>query len=479
MLRVTETLRTKIGLFIAKTMAITALLLAAVFVHRMAGFNARCYSSQIIDRLVLFSERQEIPNCRRALTDLALGTNLSDMRSDKWGRWTPSLDHLFDIWPKAHRGLAVVMINEEPFAYAQEGNILMLGGAWTSSRRLWSNLVTAAWLAQSTEGMLALEREILSEFLVSLAEGHHEMVGLDQTTIPESQINWANTTLAAKDYCLSPWRRPEEFNNCTTENGENYRPLLSRGLWLIYQQADWRGRRQLLEWLTKTVAQNSESLLAAQPTAESSIEWIKSELARWSEKAQLPVHSFFASTLSSKLGLIQAEKPFVVVEGTVPDSLTLTTQNLLFQNGEQNIWLGPIGRQSPPIRHFKPQHLIKVACQKPALDQVGQWAENTVLLILVCDPNGVRGWELLAQQKIKLFIAENPELPMIWLNVAGLRRTLSEEPQMSASTKPISLKRLRRLSRWKEDLWDKASHTFIPRAAVDLVLSHRASRDLL
>ncbi|MGE0761941.1 MAG: hypothetical protein AB7N80_01555 [Bdellovibrionales bacterium] len=400
--------------------------------------------------------------------------------SEQWGRWAAAFDQLMDLWPKPTRPLAVVMLKEEPFALYQEGTHLLMGGEWMRSRRQWSTLIATTWVQNTTQGLISLEQFILSEFLVSVVDGQHQLVGLDQSLLDNDQINWATTAQSPQDYCVSIWRRPEELEECHVQQGENFRPLLSRGLWQIYERADWRGRRRLMAWLTGPVARGEEPLLMAKPEQVDSVEWVKSELERWSGKAALSEAALFLQSLSLRLGLQQAERPYVLIESAIPADLSLEfAEALLFQTPDRVLnWVSAVGRLRPPDLDLRPQHAVVVVCRRPNLEQLRDLAQSTVLLIQACDARVLKGWTHLAHRRLKSFIADNPDQPMIWLNVDRLRHTLAQR-EGGDSTIPLSLKRLRSLSHWREDLWDKASHTFIPRAAVDLVLSHRASRDLL
>lgn len=478
---VSVTRSNRLWLLGAKTLAIVALVLSAVFLHRMADFSAQCFHSQLVDRFIIFSKDiQEIPHCGQRWSWGDLSGLAADPLRLRWPRVAAQAERLFEVWPAPPQPFQMVVVTEDPFLVAQQGSQFLLGASLADSSDLWLRELVRVWVGATTQGLTPLEVGVLADFLAAVARDQLRWTNWLGQSEEGHELTWAGGVILAREYCLSPWREVSDLNNCESDANQGlsrgHRRLLARGLWEIYQMADWQARRRLWIWLREKVALGHEPLLAK--ASDVSGNAVQRVLSRWLKVAfpQPALQTRGQVVLRSRLGLSQAESPAVVVE--FDRSTHLREFEGLVRMDQHWQWWTPTGQVEADRPRGKPSHWVKVGCHPPSAAMVANLAQKTFLFIEMCEPRDLQGGRFLTQGDLRAFLAANPNLGVFWLDARALAKTLSET-RPDGQHDPLSLKRLRLWSHWREDTWDRALAAFRSRAAVDLILSHRATRDLL
>ncbi len=473
------------GFIVAQVIAVVALMFATYFLHRVAEFSAVCFKSQIVDRLVLFSEKAALPHCNQNWGWSGNWRQIPDHWSLHWPRVAAKAERLTEVWPLPPTLFKVVVVTEEPFISDRDGAQLIVGGVVAHGAQTWLKELIKAWVEVTTMDLLPLEHAILSDFLAAVAEGSFSLEGLGGVTKPGTQINWNSSAIRPDEYCTSPWRDARDYDFCLVDYpGEvgrlrGLKSLFARALWDFYNQADWNEQRALWRWLRSDVALGKAPFIKLEGRPLPGIDRLNLTLVMWSKKIfRTPERQARAMyVVKARLKLNLAASPYVIIEANKKlEKRSHEIQSLVRINGELEWWSSGERMKSFDPRVI-PLHLVKIGCDLPTVGALSNVARKTVLFIKSCHPENLTGWDSLAEHDFKTFIAANPEAGILWVNVQGLKDAV--ESNMVSNSARVTLKRLRRWSQWQEDAWDKASLAFKPRAAIDLVLSHRATRDLL
>lgn len=472
----------QIGFIAAQIVAVAALLFSTYFLNRLAGFTAECFNSQIIDRFVLFSERVEVPHCRR---NWGWGGERGTAPSHwtlQWPRVTTKLDRILEVWPVPAHRYQMIVVSQDPFVTERSETQIVLGGAIARQPGNWLREIVRNWVVDSTAGQSEVEQLVLADFLTAVADDEFTVSGLNGLARAGENVVWQNSALNPEGYCLSPWRDPKDFEACdpaAVTELHGIKPLFSRALWEMYRTASWQERRHMWRWLKNEVGQGRESLFHIDQLKLSALEKLNQTLSHWAKRiyATPERQAQVLFRLKTRLGLKSAASPFMVVEAGQGiekhwgrfESLVRVEGTLQWWSAQERIYAVPVTG--------KPIHWVRVDCRIPMVGEIAGLAAKTVLFVQSCAPETLNGWDSLSQHDFKSFIAANPEVGVIWLNAQGLRQALQNESVLASAK--VSLRRLRHSSHWREDSWDASALAFKPSAAIDLVLSHRASRDLL
>lgn len=454
----------------AQALSVLVLLLSAYAFNRQSEFVSQCLNSGLVDTLVFFSEDASIANCQQS----GWQSSAAPVRSQQLRRWTSAIDSLRSFWPRPKNSIQAIVIQEEPFAYSIGRNHILIGGVLTQSQRHWQAALTEAWLTQTAFGVSSLERNILADFLVAVLNGRFVVPSLSGFSgHPEETVAIGYFDQTPQQYCISDFRHPSEQADCTEKEGQAWRSFLARGLWRIYEAANLSERRTLRRWLSQDVALGSDSLVEDGNLKDAA--WAKAQIWRWSKKIlNSERQEIFLSRLERQLGLDRIENPAVALQvETLPDGASPSTPLLIRQNGQWRWWLG---RETIPALAPKvaPRHVVAFNCATwPNTTDIS--AEASVLYMEDCAGTQLQGWEDLADGDLNAFIAANPEVSLLWLNARALRKL----DRAGLPLGRLSLKQMRHISLWQEDRWDPSLRVFRPRAAIDLVLGHRASRNML
>jgi hypothetical protein len=480
----------KFGVLFAQAVAIAALLATTVFLHRLAGFSAECFNSKILDRFIFFSgaKAAEIPHCKRAWGWAEPQEPVPERWHIQWQRLSQKADQLMNVWPLPGRRLHMILADEEPFITLKEGSQILVGAAIAERPELWLRQIFRAWIADTSIQLPELETSILAGFMTAVANGEFAQTNAAGQRRAGDAVHWAGAAIPPAQYCLSPWRDAADFAICDSAPADHalmarrgLGTLFTKGLWELHRLAGWSERRRLWEWLRSDVALGRAPLLPKFQPDQPAVSDLGRVLEYWAARtfADPDRRAQMLFLVQSRLQLSRAFAPPLVVE-TAADFLPGLEGLVKTPSGME--WWSAEGRAPVYAPTGKPLHWIRIGCRVPAAQEAARLARRTVLFVRHCgDPAELSGWENLNSADIAAFIAANPKVGVIWLNAQGLRQTLAQlgPDGPDDEARPLSLRRLRRWSRWREDAWDKAVEAFRPAAAVDLVLRHRATRELL
>lgn len=466
-----------IVIIVAQVLACASVALCAIYMFRWGEFASVCLESHLVDRFVLFSEGVEISRCGNGYSTVMgfsrIPTPIPVTRS-----LTP-LDGLLSEWPAPSQPISVVVSELEQMSYFGDPQVAVLGAVPARESSNLQSAILLSWMKQIAPQADEFSRRVLIEFLRSVANKKFRIESLDGSFPALSQVRYGDLPTLAADYCQSPWRALDELNTCDSTGVSAWRPILANALWLIYDDLSWRERRSFWAWLRSTVLEQDQFIPNEILIGDS--REIPRVVHHWLEHSVSAERreSIFAR-VSQKLNLNAISTPLVGVMGDVRAEMAQIHRPVLaFISGGWR-WISPFGQFKSELSKPQVRHLIVFGCRPSPNREALRAAKVTVLLASKCNHVGPIHMDELESGDMAGFISANLELGIIWLNASVLRAKMKKVLPDAMFSQRLTLKRLRRIEPWREDRWDEALRAFRPHSqSVDLVLSHRASRDLL
>ncbi len=468
----------KIVISAARVVACASVALCAVYLFRWGEFSSICLDSQIVDRFILFSEQTEISRCGDGYSTV-MGTS----RLPKPVRVTQSfasLDGLLNVWPAPAHSITVAVSGSEQMSFFSDSRVVVIGAVPAQTKSQIQTAVLISWLKQLNPHTDDFSRRVLTDFLRSVANKKFELESLDGSFPSLGKVRFGDLPTRVDEYCQLPWRAIDEIENCESLGIASLRPVLANSLWLIYENLSWRERRNFWAWLRSSALLTNEFLPIDIKAGESHA--LLKVLRYWlSQTVDADRRDSLFASISQKLNLRSIHTPLVGIVGgdSLPEMPLIHRPVLVNLNGAW-FWKSQYGTFRSDVEKPEVRHLVAFGCQPSPGRSAMSSAKITVLLASRCDLSSQVQMEELLKGDMAGFISSNLSLGIIWLNAAVLRTKLGRSLPNQILAERLTLRRLRKIEPWREDRWDEALRAFRPQSqTVELVLSHRASRDLL
>lgn len=473
---------------LAKVASLAAVVAGFYFLHQLSEVSAQCFQSSVLSSLVNLLDNHAFSNCETAwpLKEGPKGEMPTSLRQT-----IAKVERLTEVWPAPREALNVVIGGDDPFLYLvslQESENetkfptqIILGTYWAQNSVQVARAIVDAWVQGQDLPRTEFEREILIDFLTSIALKDPTTLNIDGRA--SENLDWRQYWVDSKEPCLSVYRLAKQVNHCEgLEDFWSLRPVLSQMLIRLYDLASWAHQREFLSSL-KASAESEEWILdLSRREDESVLTALERHFFDWSQKLGLSASEPRLRKLREDLGLNAGEPNSLVwLESQSP--LHIHDQPLLVRSTDGYRWQTRSGNAELVHNIEKANHLVWIGCDLPKLSELGGRARRTILLVKVCTKVGRQPPKEistvgLAEGDLESFLLRNPEIPYLWLSVPEYERAVRLYPSFDWAGRP-SLQKLKKWTKWRQDDWDRSLNAFRPRAVVDLVLSHRPLLDHL